>query len=134
MVYISRSLKTGSTSKLGWEIEKLLGAGPGLTPLGDDLILGILLAINRGTKPGFPGEYLEQLNQTTIELALDKTTRLSFSLLVCGSDGSADERLINVLDNLLAGKDLKDGDLSQMLAWGSTSGFAVLAGMIMVLK
>ena len=133
IVYLSRSLKTGLASNLAWELEKLLGAGPGLTPLGDDLILGILLAINRGRSSFYTGSYLEQLNQKMIDLALDKTTRLSFSLLVCASDGSADERLLKVLDGLLSGVEIRDQDLSQMLAWGSTSGFAVLAGMILVL-
>jgi hypothetical protein len=111
-----------------------MGAGPGLTPLGDDLILGILLAMNRGKLSFYPEGFLDQLNQSTIDLALDKTTRLSFSLLVCASDGSADERLIKVLDGLLAGAMIKDQDLTQLLEWGSTSGFAVLAGMILALK
>ena len=133
-VYLSRSLNSGVVSNLAWEIEKFMGAGPGLTPLGDDLILGILLAINRGKHSFYSESFLDQLNQSTIDLALDKTTRLSFSLLVCASDGSADERLLKVLYGLLAGAVIRDQDLTRILEWGSTSGFAVLAGMILALQ
>ena len=134
MIFLNKSIQTGEASNLTWELENLLGAGPGLTPLGDDLILGILLALNRGIKSPIPESYLEKLNQGVIDLALDKTTRLSFSLLVCAADGSADQRLIQVLDSLLSGAPIKDKELTQLLRWGSTSGFAVLAGMILALS
>lgn len=133
MLFLIKSIQTGVASNLAWEAQKLMGAGPGLTPLGDDLVLGVLIAINRGKKSFYTESYLTQLNQAIIDLALDKTTRLSFSLLVCAADGSADQRLLTVLDGLLSGIEIKDDELAQMLAWGSTSGFAVLAGMILAL-
>ena len=133
MLFLIKSIQTGVASNLAWEAQKLMGAGPGLTPLGDDLILGVLIAINRGKKSFYTESYLTQLNQAIIDLALDKTTRLSFSLFVCAADGSADQRLLTVMDGLLSGIEIKNDDLAQMLAWGSTSGFAVLAGMILAL-
>lgn len=133
MVFLNKSIQSGKVSDLAWEIENLLGVGPGLTPLGDDLILGMLLALNRGKGEILSKSYLSKLNQAVIDLALDKTTRLSFSLLVCAADGSADERLLKIFDGLLFGREIKDKELLQMLMWGSTSGFAVLAGMILAL-
>ena len=134
MKFLIKSIQSGAASNLAWEAENLIGAGPGLTPLGDDLILGILIAINRGKRSFYTESYLKQLNQAVIDLALDKTTRLSFSLLVCAADGSADQRLLKVFDGLLAGIKIKDEELLQMLTWGSTSGFAVLAGMVLALN
>ena len=93
----------------------------------------MLLALNRGKGEILSKSYLTKLNQAVIDLALDKTTRLSFSLLVCAADGSADERLLKIFDGLLFGRVIKDKELLQMLMWGSTSGFAVLAGMILAL-
>ena len=133
MKFIRKSFQSGRVSNITWEIENLLGVGPGLTPLGDDLILGILLGLNRGRGSSLSKSHLSQLNEAVIDLALYKTTRLSFSLLVCAADSSADERLLKVLDGLLSGTKLEHNELHQMLAWGSTSGFAVLAGMILVL-
>jgi hypothetical protein len=124
----------GEPGQLAKALIHLLGAGPGLTPLGDDLILGLLLSFNRGGEEIFPQKNLEEFNQIILGAAREKTTRLSFSLLTCAAQASADERLIQVLDCLLAGSDLTDQDLVQLLDWGSSSGMAVLAGMILALK
>ena len=134
MKFLEKALQTGGASKLIWEIENLLGAGPGLTPLGDDLAIGVLLALNRGRGALFNDYHLKQINQAVIELALDKTTRLSFSLIVCAADGSADQRLLKVLDGMLSGQKSTNPELDQMLSWGNTSGIAVLGGMILALR
>jgi hypothetical protein len=49
-------------------------------------------------------------------------------------EGSADERTLKILGALIAGEEIQDQDLTQLLNWGSSSGIAVLAGMIAVLK
>jgi len=112
----------------------LLGAGPGLTPLGDDLILGLTLAFNRGGEAIYPKINLINFNQTILGAAREKTTHLSFSLLSCAARGDADERLIQVLDAILTGSRIPDQDLVQLLDWGSSSGVAVLAGMILAIN
>lgn len=126
----------------------LLGAGPGLTPLGDDFILGVLLTQNRwrhlispnlaqfkkGDSTSRPYKTLNHQNQIILENAREKTTRLSYSLLTCAVEGSADERILKILDGLIAGEEIQDQDLTRLLNWGSSSGIAVLAGMIFALK
>jgi hypothetical protein len=49
-------------------------------------------------------------------------------------EGSADERTLKILDGLIAGEEIRDQDLTRLLNWGSSSGIAVLAGMILALK
>jgi len=126
----------------------LLGAGPGLTPLGDDFILGMLLTQNRwghlispnlaqikkGDSTSRPYKTLKHQNQIILENAREKTTRLSYSLLTCAVEGCADERILKILDGLIAGEEIRDQDLARLLNWGSSSGIAVLAGMILALK
>ena len=112
---------------------RLLGVGPGLTPLGDDLVLGALLVLNRGNSLNFHMDELGELNQEVIQSAWRKSTRISASLLECAAEGAADERLLQVLDGLLSGDPIADHELHDLLKWGSTSGIAVLAGMLYVL-
>jgi len=126
----------------------LLGAGPGLTPLGDDFILGMLLTQNRwghlispnlaqikkGDSTSRPYKTLKHQNQIILENAREKTTRLSYSLLTCAVEGCTDERILKILDGLIAGEEIRDQDLARLLNWGSSSGIAVLAGMILALK
>ena len=130
---ILEEIQTDHPAQLSKLLIDLLGAGPGLTPVGDDFILGILLSINNLGESIFPGNALKEFNQSIIDAARKKTTKLSFSILVCAAEGSADERLLKVLDSLIFGDEILDQDLIQMLNWGSSSGIAVLAGMLAVL-
>ena len=130
---IQEEIQTDHPAQLSKLLIDLLGAGPGLTPVGDDFILGILLSINYLGESIFPGNALKEFNKSIVDAARKKTTKLSFSILTCGTKGSADERLLKVLESLIFGDEIHDQDLIQMLNWGSSSGIAVLAGMLTVL-
>jgi hypothetical protein len=114
------------------ELSGFLGLGPGLTPLGDDFILGVILTLNRWGLVLLPVQGLEQLNRDLLKDAGNKTTALSASLLSCAIEGAADERLLAVLDSLFSGDELSSRNLDDLLKWGSSSGIAVLAGMVSV--
>ena len=141
------ALEHNKSTMGGEELSGLLGLGSGLTPLGDDLILGVILTLNRwghllspplakfqkGDSTSRPYKTLIYLNQIILELAREKTTRLSASLLSCAIEGVADERLLAVLDSFFAGDESSPRDLDNLLKWGSSSGIGVLAGMVSVL-
>ena len=111
----------------------ILGIGPGLTPLSDDLLFGILLAITRtGKYETWSGDMIH-FYHTILSAAGDKTTTVSWSILSCAFQGSADERIIRVLDKLITAHEIPDHDLENLLEWGSSSGMAVLVGMMMAL-
>lgn len=131
---LSRALAEDNPFHIFSEMKLTLGSGPGLTPLGDDLVLGILLAIGRTRRQLTWGSDLIRYYHTLISSADEKTTTVSWSILSCAVLGSADERIIRVLDGLIAGREIPDHDLKSLLEWGSSSGIAVLAGMIMVLS
>lgn len=129
LVLLENKKLAGSIS----ELSGLLGLGPGLTPLGDDYLLGVILTLNRWEGALIPVQGLEQLNNDLLSAAGEKTTSLSASLLACAIEGAADERLLAVLDPLFAGEESSPQDLEDLLKWGSSSGIAVLAGMVSVL-
>ena len=127
------SLNQGNLGAAARVLIALLGLGPGLTPLGDDFILGVVLSLNRWEHVIHPLMELEKLNQSLLKSAKGKTTSLSASLLACAVEGIADERLLVVLDSVFTGKESKLEDLENLLSWGSSSGIAVLAGIMSVL-
>ncbi len=131
---LSRTLGRGNPSEIIQDMDAFLGAGPGLTPLGDDILLGILLAINRSKRQQYWSGDIYNFNRSILIKADKCTTRLSWSLLSCALQGTADERIIRVLDGLIAGREIPDYDLESLLNWGSSSGIAVLAGMMMALS
>ncbi|MGD8457126.1 MAG: DUF2877 domain-containing protein [Anaerolineales bacterium] len=119
----------------------LLGRGEGLTPAGDDLLLGWLLSLNRWHATLVPDIDLQPLNQAIVSAAYEKTTTISANLLECAVQGEADERLINVLDAIMCEGNApvrvqhaeplrKDKIITQLMRWGSSSGLYVFLGMV----
>jgi hypothetical protein len=106
-------------------IEGLLGLGRGLTPSGDDVTIGLLLMLNRWQRE----RDWRTLNQRAIDLAYRRTTTLSANLIECAAEGEADERLINVVDGLVAGTPPIEECVGCVLGWGNSSGSDVLVGL-----
>ncbi len=121
-----------SASIIG-QIEKSLGLGAGLTPAGDDLALGFLLALNRWGDLLCPDLDLPEINQKICQAARRKTNTLSANLIECASLGQADERLIYALDGILSGSPDPDTCVSHLSSWGHTSGACAFAGMALAI-
>lgn len=114
-------------------MSRWLGSGPGLTPSGDDLVLGVLLALNRWKSVLCREQNLNLLNLEIVEAAYRKTTTLSANLIECASLGLADERLIRVLDGLMSEQQGSQAQIDEMLDWGDSSGMDVFVGFAIAL-
>jgi hypothetical protein len=110
-------------------LESFLGFGPGLTPAGDDLVLGFLLTINRWEEVLHIGCSPQELNPILRMASYRKTNTLSANLIECASLGYADERLIQALDGIITGEPGLDVCASHLLGWGNSSGANALAGI-----
>lgn len=118
-------------SKLVETMLPLLGMGIGLTPSGDDLIVGMLLMINRWQLELF-GENRLLINEAITREAWRRTTGLSASLIECAALGEADSRLVAVADCIACGLPNEETAFEGLLTWGSSSGLDTLAGMAVV--
>lgn len=117
-------------ARLAQTLGEFLGLGPGLTPSGDDFVMGFLLALNRWGQVLFPGVQPAPLNQTLSDLAAIKTTALSASLIACSAQGQADERLVLAFDGIMLGEPAPEICADLLSSWGSSSGLDALAGFI----
>jgi hypothetical protein len=115
-------------------LEKCLGLGAGLTPAGDDLVLGYLLTINRWRDLLYPNLEVNEINQTIRQSARRMTHTLSANLIECASLGQADERLILTLDGILTGEPSPDTCVAHLLSWGHSSGANALTGMSLAIR
>jgi hypothetical protein len=106
-----------------------LGCGRGLTPSGDDFVMGLLLVLNRWPRLAWSGSLLESLNAQVIAAARQRTTSLSAALLACAARGEADERLIAALDFICTGLGDEAKQAAGLAGWGASSGLDTLAGM-----
>jgi hypothetical protein len=110
-------------------IDQLLGRGSGLTPSGDDCVLGLLLMLNRWQA----NRDWSDLNRAVINAAYQKTTTISANLIKCAAHGESDERLITVVDGIATGSTSIDDSVECVLDWGNSSGIDALVGMVMSL-
>lgn len=96
-------------------LDRLLGRGPGLTPLGDDVLAGWLVTRAALGRP-------DAVLSAAVRRRLGVTTLLSATLLECAVQGEA----LPQLAAWLAAPD--DTTTADLLAVGATSGAGLLAG------
>lgn len=103
----------------------LIGLGPGLTPSGDDVLVGIEAALHALGRPsaGFLGRALGDVD--------DRTTTVAATLLRHAARGEFAERLHVLLVALLSTDDTGiPGAIERAVAWGATSGTDCLVGVL----
>jgi hypothetical protein len=107
----------------------LLGLGPGLTPSGDDLLCGALVALHAIARV----DAARDLYAAIVKATPASTSLLSWASLQAAAGGQGGEPLhalvIGLLDNRRIDRELED--LSRV---GHTSGWDALAGATMVLQ
>ena len=104
----------------------LLGLGPGLTPAGDDVLAGLLVALHSHDDLRRP------LADEIGRLARSRTTALSAALLRHAAAGLALPAVVNVADALAghgSDDDLVDA-VARLVAVGSSSGTALAHGLL----
>ncbi len=104
---------------------ELVGAGPGLTPSGDDVLAGALVAAHATADPRLP----HWRRATRLALVHRATTVVSRGLLQHALDGYATPELADAVVALCRGEDPAVA-LDRLRGVGHTSGSALLAGAL----
>jgi uncharacterized protein DUF2877 len=103
----------------------LLGLGPGLTPSGDDLVGGAMIALRALGR----GDLASRLADWALPLARERTGAISLAHLACAAGGEGSAALHDLLNALLAadGEGIAAG-VAALAALGHSSGWDMLAG------
>ncbi|MDX6324524.1 MAG: hypothetical protein QOK15_878 [Nocardioidaceae bacterium] len=118
-----RGLATGDSSS----VRHLLGRGPGLTPLGDDVLSGWLVtAVTTGH------EALPPVRDAVAGYAA-RTTLLSATLLGCAARGEALPQVRDLLHSLDGPPEASERALDRLVAVGGTSGAGLALGCLTAL-
>ena len=124
-------LDAGADTPVPDAVFSLVGLGPGLTPSGDDLLGGALIAL------AALGEHRARrtLGQAVCRAAKARTGTISRAHLDCAADGQGAEALHAVLADILLGR---TGHMAERMAAlgrvGHCSGWDALAGAALVLR
>ncbi len=112
-------------------VRALIGLGPGLTPSGDDLVGGAMIALRALGR----ADDATALAQWALPIARAATGKISLALLSCAAEGEGAEALHRTIAPIMAG----DGDaiaagIAALDAIGHSSGWDALAGAVAALS
>ena len=126
---LGRALARADVEAARAEGEALVGLGQGLTPSGDDLLLGLFAVLNL---PGGPCEPFRDLGRQIVARAAHRTHAISLCALRAAAEGRVRARIVALLSALIAGeREATLAALRAVLAIGSTSGRDIVAGIVL---
>lgn len=128
---LSRGCLAGSLADAVTAAEGLIGLGPGLTPSGDDMLSGLLVALRHlGEAADAPGavRLADWLGAAVTYDARTRTTPISATLLYCAARGQAGPEVVGVLRGVVGLQPLEPA-VHRLLRLGHTSGADLLLGI-----
>ncbi|MBP7527671.1 MAG: DUF2877 domain-containing protein [Syntrophorhabdaceae bacterium] len=118
--------RNGALFRAGWD--KLVGLGPGLTPAGDDLLVGFLASHRILCSPFWQTALLPEVRHR-LEATLSATTRVSSALLGLALEGTFSEIIFDLFESFLFRPDEVTAQIRALLGIGHTSGSDLLTGI-----
>jgi len=106
----------------------LIGLGPGLTPSGDDFLVGLLSTFHMENSPG---RIYQGFGEEIVDIARTLTNEISYMALKQASKGRVRESITRLLHTITCGKQEElILSLDKVLTIGSSSGTDIVYGMI----
>jgi len=129
--WLQRVLERDTPELPPGSITKLVGLGPGLTPSGDDFLVGMLVVLSLAGRFDLVAA-VDQVIRPTLEESTGPISRLH---LAAALDGESSERLHVMVNAVLAGDhDVLASRLVLISQVGHSSGWDTLAGAVTVLR
>ena len=127
---VIRDHRWAATAATGW-VGRLAGLGPGLTPSGDDLLGGIMIALHGlGCR-----EAVDLLWPAVRSCAAEAQNPISTAHLAAAAEGQGSAAVHALFHDLVRGSDGALADrLDAIARIGHTSGWDALAGVVTVLR
>ncbi|CRK81888.1 hypothetical protein BN000_01805 [Neobacillus massiliamazoniensis] len=122
------ALRNNEMSKALQHAVSLIGLGPGLTPSGDDFLVGLFTIFNIRNSPRFSHQ---SFCEDVVEKAKALTNDISYMALKKASVGKVRESIIRLVDSLFYGKEEElFFSLNQVINIGSSSGTDIALGLV----
>lgn len=122
------ALRAGDADAARAQAFALVGLGPGLTPSGDDFLVGFFAALHVADAPG---ARWRTLGKDVAARAAARTNAISFAALRAAAEGRMRSTISTLLSESMSGSPAStDAALDAVLAIGSTSGADLAGGAI----
>lgn len=127
---------TTAESDIGTAVTRLVGAGPGLTPSGDDVLVGLLAALLRGGGSSPHSASVASWVSAAVVNNARRTTDISRHYLRLAARGHFGEPLSELVDAVVVGADAQvvAGRADDVLSVGASSGADAALGVLLGLR
>lgn len=123
---LARAALAGDDAGVADLLHRLVGSGPGATPAGDDVVVGVLAAL--GATPGSPAADARGRLARALPAVLHRTTWASRHDLRAAAAGQLAEHLHDLV-RATADAALVPGTVARARTWGATSGLDHASGV-----
>lgn len=124
---LDAGLRAGQVSRCARAAGQLGGLGPGLTPAGDDFLLGVMIAL----RLGWPAGDAQAFSMAMVDTVCPRTSALSAAWLKAAAAGEVADHWHDLLRVMVAGdKEQMPAALQAVLSLGASSGADALAGFV----
>jgi hypothetical protein len=128
---LTKGLKNQNLSMIQAAANKLVGLGLGLTPAGDDYLMGVIY----GLWMAYPKEFADQSARLIYQTAQNNTSSLSSAWLKAAVDGESGETWHNFFAALLVSEKTQiENAVDRILRTGHTSGADAMQGFLQTLN
>lgn len=126
------ALSKGEVSLASHYAIQLIGLGPGLTPSGDDFLVGLFAVMNLTNGPLFK---IRHMCEQVVAASADRSNPISYMALKKAASGQVRESIGEFMHHMIHGSETEViSSLSRVLAIGSTSGTDIALGLVNGLK
>ncbi len=126
---LTGSIKERDPSKISKKVKRLIGFGEGLTPSGDDFLVGLIVSLYFLNDSRF--EHLSKKIKKVVELGKKRTTFLSEKFLEYACQGRFPETVLDLLETIFSGDSVGVKKAARRcLDFGATSGRDTLLGVV----
>ena len=124
------ALVSGRASRISAAATNLVGLGPGLTPSGDDFLVGVLLALRLIERCCPPAASAGRLLVAAMECCAGQTTSVSASYLRYAAAGDFAGVPVELACRLISGRDDWILPARRLVSMGATSGLDLAEGIV----
>jgi hypothetical protein len=131
---LETALRARDAAAVQAHASRLIGLGPGLTPAGDDFVVGVVIAcaVTGGRTKSDP--CVDALRRV-VDDSGDRTPDISHATLAHAVRGRVRESLVEFVESIAAGdEELMARRAHRVLAIGATSGTDILSGLLAGLR
>ncbi|MEQ8186599.1 MAG: DUF2877 domain-containing protein [Candidatus Eremiobacterota bacterium] len=126
-----KAIKEHNRGRINSALSRIIGTGEGLTPAGDDFLVGLLGALYYFTR------ILDTADKASVilhiikeDLNVEKTNFISSRFLSFSLEGRFSQSVFEFLDVLFSASPLDEKPLINLLSYGASSGTVIVTGIL----